>query len=147
MFTNQKLSNKYQIIKPTQFAKNDQNKQNEIKTEEINTNVEPEKMTIENNLNIETPKSTNINLNESDEKNEIKKEDKNTDDDDFIHDIKLNEEREITKIEIEKNIFVRIIQTEKGKFVDFCKFYKGYPTKKNIRIKYDLYVKLNKILI
>ena len=146
MFANQKLNNKYQIIKPTQFIKNDQNTQNEeIKTEEINTDIKHEKMVIEANLNAKTPKHTNIKLSESDEEqiqNEIKK-----DDDDFAQEIKLNEEREITKIEIEKNIFVRIIQTEKGKFVDFCKFYKGYPTKKNIRIKYDLYVKLNKLLI
>ena len=61
--------------------------------------------------------------------------------------IKIKTEKELEKIELKNDVVIRLVEKDNEKFIDFCKFYKGYPTKKNIRIKYDLYVKLNKILI
>ena len=96
------------------------------------------------------------------EKKEIpispKKEKKNieSDDDDLekiknennenIFNLSADDEKELLRINLKKNIVVRILDVNDEKFVDFCKFYKGYPTKKNIRIKYKTFIKLKDLL-
>lgn len=102
-------------------------------------------MTIENNEN----------TNKNQEKKESNKESENVelelkhfkdDDEKQIYNISLDEEKEITKIELGKNIVARILMISDEKYIDFCKFYKGYPTKKNIRIKYNIFLKLIDII-
>lgn len=44
------------------------------------------------------------------------------------------EEQELKKIEVEKNIFLRVIRYQNKRFIDIRKFYKGYPTKRGVRI-------------
>lgn len=56
------------------------------------------------------------------------------------------EEAEIKKVEIEKNIFLRIIQTSDDKYIDIRKYYKGYPTKKGIRFKTKIFNLIKKII-
>ena len=41
---------------------------------------------------------------------------------------------EIKTITLDNDIVVKLIANNKGVFVDFRKYYKGYPTKKGIRI-------------
>lgn len=56
------------------------------------------------------------------------------------------EEAEIKKVEIEKNMFLRIIQTSDDKYIDIRKYYKGYPTKKGIRFKTKIFNLIKKII-
>ena len=63
-----------------------------------------------------------------------------------INIIKLEDEIEIKRIEINKNLFVRLLESNGEMVVDFCKFYKGFPTKKNIRINLNKFKKLNELL-
>lgn len=56
------------------------------------------------------------------------------------------EEAEIKKVEIEKNVFLRIIQTSDDKYIDIRKYYKGYPTKKGIRFKTKVFNLIKKII-
>lgn len=89
------------------------------------------------NLNILNKKeeiNTNMNIDEEIKKNgdkELK--------------FKLNDEKEICKIELAGNIVVRLLENNGQKFVDFAKFYKGYPTKKSIKIDYNTYIEMNKL--
>ena len=41
---------------------------------------------------------------------------------------------EIKTITLDNDIVVKLIANNKGVFIDFRKYYKGYPTKKGIRI-------------
>ena len=43
-------------------------------------------------------------------------------------------DNEIKTITLDNDITVKLIANNKGVFVDFRKYYKGYPTKKGIRI-------------
>ena len=63
-----------------------------------------------------------------------------------INTIKLENEKELKRIEISKNLYARILEYNGEKVIDFCKFYKGFPTKKNIRINLNNYKKLNELL-
>ena len=97
-----------------------------------------------------TPMEEEINTTKNDLKKKIIKEDQKEIDSDDELDIKkdeikdnkntfnlvADEEKEILRINLKKNIVVRILDVNDEKYVDFCKYYKGYPTKKNIRIKY-----------
>ena len=73
--------------------------------------------------------------------------DKKQNDNKMIYNLTTDDEKEISRIELKKNIVVRILEINDEKYIDFCKFYKGYPTKKNIRIKFKTYIKLNNILL
>lgn len=42
----------------------------------------------------------------------------------------------IREIELDKNIRIRIVETNDGRFIDIRKFYKGFPTKKYIKISF-----------
>jgi hypothetical protein len=53
---------------------------------------------------------------------------------------------EIRKITLDGDIVVKLISNNKGVFVDFRKYYKGYPTKKGIRIAATKFKEVFKIL-
>ena len=112
----------------------------------VDTQKTKDGMVIENNENTnENQEKKEIN---NKEQENIKLELKNIQDDDEkqVYNISLDEEKEITKIELGKNIVARILMISDEKYIDFCKFYKGYPTKKNIRIKYNIFLKLIDII-
>ena len=108
-----------------------------------------------------TPMEEEINTTKNDLKKKIIKEDQKEIDSDDELDIKkdeikdnkntfnlvADEEKELLRINLKKNIVVRILDINDEKYVDFCKYYKGYPTKKNIRIKYKTYLKIKDLLI
>ena len=128
---------KYQVIKtPLQSPKTEIKK--EIATpmeEEINTKIDLKKKTIkEDEKEIDSEDELDI------KKDEIKNN-KNT------FNLVADEEKELLRINLKKNIVVRILDINDEKYVDFCKYYKGYPTKKNIRIKYKTYLKIKDLLI
>ena len=57
------------------------------------------------------------------------------------------EDQELLKAEIENNIFLRIVmQNDSKMYIDIRKFYKGYPTKKGIRINLKTYKTIKNIL-
>ena len=103
--------------------------------------------------NILSKKDINQKMDVEDKKEEeidtkIKKKDKKIDDDEDIDNFqfKLNNEKELYKIELNKNTVVRLLDNNGKKSIDFAKFYKGYPTKKSIRIDYNTYLEINKLI-
>lgn len=103
-------------------------------------------MTIENNENTNKNQEKKEISNKESENVELELKHFKDDDEKQIYNISLDEEKEITKIELGKNIVARILMISDEKYIDFCKFYKGYPTKKNIRIKYNIFLKLIDII-
>ena len=49
------------------------------------------------------------------------------------------EEIELKKVEVETNVYLRILSISSKVYVDFRKFYKGYPTKRGIRLSLDVF--------
>lgn len=49
------------------------------------------------------------------------------------------EEKELKKIEIDKNIFLRVLYVNGRSMIDVRRYYKGYPTKKGIRFSLETY--------
>ena len=130
-------SKKYQVIKtPLQSPKIEIKKEITPMEEEINTtkNDLKKKIIKEDQKEIDSDDELDI------KKDEIK-DNKNT------FNLVADEEKEILRINLKKNIVVRILDVNDEKYVDFCKYYKGYPTKKNIRIKYKTYLKIKDLLI
>ena len=128
---------KYQVIKtPLQSPKIEIKKETTTPMEEeINTKIDLKKKTIkEDKKEIDSDDELDI------KKDEIKNN-KNT------FNLVADEEKELLRINLKKNIVVRILDINDEKYVDFCKYYKGYPTKKNIRIKYKTYLKIKDLLI
>lgn len=128
---------KYQVIKtPLQSPKIEIKKETTTPMEEeINTKIDLKKKTIkEDKKEIDSEDELDI------KKDEIK-DNKNT------FNLVADEEKELLRINLKKNIVVRILDINDEKYVDFCKYYKGYPTKKNIRIKYKTYLKIKDLLI
>ena len=82
----------------------------------------------------ETPKETNEPIKTEEDKKAI----------DLRTDVKLLEKKakktydlvddELKVITLDNDLVVKLIANNKGVFVDFRKYYKGYPTKKGIRI-------------
>ena len=56
------------------------------------------------------------------------------------------EEVELKKIEVDKNIILRVILANDDTYIDIRKYYKGYPTKKGIRFKRKIYDSIKKII-
>ena len=112
---------KHQII-PLQSPKQEIKKEITPMEEEINTIKKDIKKTI-----IEDKKEI-----DSDDELDIKKdkinENKNT------YNLSNDEEKEILRINLKKNIVVRILDVNDEKYVDFCKYYKGYQTKKILEL-------------
>ena len=128
---------KYQVIKtPLQSPKIEIKKETTTPMEEeINTKIDLKKKTIkEDEKEIDSEDELDI------KKDEIK-DNKNT------FNLVADEEKELLRINLKKNIVVRILDINDEKYVDFCKYYKGYTTKKNIRIKYKTYLKIKDLLI
>ena len=128
---------KYQVIKtPLQSPKIEIKKETTTPMEEeINTKIDLKKKTIkEDEKEIDSEDELDI------KKDEIK-DNKNT------FNLVADEEKELLRINLKKNIVVRILDINDEKYVDFCKYYKGYQTKKNIRIKYKTYLKIKDLLI
>ena len=128
---------KYQVIKtPLQSPKIEIKKETTTPMEEeINTKIDLKKKTIkEDEKEIDSEDELDI------KRDEIK-DNKNT------FNLVADEEKELLRINLKKNIVVRILDINDEKYVDFCKYYKGYPTKKNIRIKYKTYLKIKDLLI
>ena len=133
---NMEKNKKYQVIKtPLQSPKIEIKKETTPMEEEINTKNDLKKKIIkEDKKEIDSDDELDI------KKDEIK-DNKNT------FNLVADEEKEILRINLKKNIVVRILDVNDEKYVDFCKYYKGYPTKKNIRIKYKTYLKIKDLLI
>ena len=55
-------------------------------------------------------------------------------------------DEEIKKIEIEKNIILRLLKSDGKLYIDLRKYYKNYPTKRGIRILYDVFMETIKYL-
>ena len=135
---NMEKNRKYQVTKtPLQSPKIEIKKEITPMEEEINTTKNDLKKKIiikEDQKEIDSDDELDI------KKDEIK-DNKNT------FNLVADEEKEILRINLKKNIVVRILDVNDEKYVDFCKYYKGYPTKKNIRIKYKTYLKIKDLLI
>lgn len=56
------------------------------------------------------------------------------------------EDIELKKIFLEKNVCVRILTNNAGKFVDIRKYYKGFPTKRGVRISIEMFKELLKVI-
>ena len=53
---------------------------------------------------------------------------------------------ELKKITLDNDLVAKLISNNKGLFVDFRKYYKGYPTKKGIRILATKFREVAKIM-
>ena len=62
------------------------------------------------------------------------------------HTYKIENEQELKKIEIDKNIIFRLLDVNGKKLVDIRRYYKGFPTKKGIRFDYDSFKEINNII-
>ena len=129
MFTDEKSKMKSMILKKTDIKP--------MEEEIINTKVEEKK-----EIPI-SPKKEKKNIESDDDDLEKIKNENNEN----IFNLSADDEKELLRINLKKNIVVRILDVNDEKYVDFCKFYKGYPTKKNIRIKYKTFLKLKDLLI
>lgn len=57
----------------------------------------------------------------------------------FTPKVVLKEEyQEVKKLDLGKNIFMRVLQNSEGTVVDIRRYYKGYPTKKGVRFSSDM---------
>ena len=59
---------------------------------------------------------------------------------------KIEDEQELQKLEIDKNIVLRVLNVADKKMIDIRRYYKGYPTKKGIRFSYETYNMIKKLV-
>lgn len=59
---------------------------------------------------------------------------------------KIEDERELQKVEIDKNIVLRVLEIGDRKLIDLRRYYKGFPTKKGIRFDYSIFKTLKNII-
>ena len=55
------------------------------------------------------------------------------------------EEKEVKKMQIDHNLFVRVLQSPDDMYLDIRKYYKGYPTKQGIKFRYSIFEKLKEL--
>ena len=55
-------------------------------------------------------------------------------------------DEELKKVELEKNIILRLLKSDGKLYIDLRKYYKNYPTKRGIRILYDVFMETIKYL-
>ncbi len=55
-------------------------------------------------------------------------------------------EEEIKRIEIEKNIYVRVIKINGEVMVDIRRFYREFPTKKGVRLTLDSFNNIKNLI-
>lgn len=53
--------------------------------------------------------------------------------------VQKEEFSELKKIDLGKNVYLRVLQNSDGKFIDIRRFYKGYPTKRGVRFTQDMF--------
>ena len=53
---------------------------------------------------------------------------------------------EIKTFTLDNDLVVKLISNNKGVFVDFRKYYKGYPTKKGIRLIASKFIEVSKMM-
>lgn len=59
---------------------------------------------------------------------------------------KIEDEKELQKVEIDKNIVLRVIEMGDKKLIDIRRYYKGFPTKRGIRFDYNVFDTLKEII-
>lgn len=59
---------------------------------------------------------------------------------------KIDDEKELQKIEIDKNLVLRVIEFGGKKLIDIRRYYKGFPTKRGVRFNYEVFETLKKII-
>lgn len=59
---------------------------------------------------------------------------------------KIEDEKELQKVEIDKNIILRVIEIGDKKLIDIRRYYKGFPTKRGVRFDYKVFETLKEIL-
>lgn len=59
---------------------------------------------------------------------------------------KIEDEKELQKVEIDKNIVLRVIEVGDKKLIDLRRYYKGFPTKRGIRFDYKVFNTLKEII-
>ena len=59
---------------------------------------------------------------------------------------KIEDEKELQKVEIDKNIVLRDIEVGDKKLIDLRRYYKGFPTKRGIRFDYKVFNTLKEII-
>ena len=59
---------------------------------------------------------------------------------------KIEDEKELQKVEIDKNIVLRVLEIGDKKLIDIRRYYKGFPTKRGIRFEYKVFETLKEIL-
>ena len=55
-------------------------------------------------------------------------------------------DEELKKVELEKNIILRLLKSDGKLYIDLRKYYKNYPTKRGIRIPYEVFMETVKYL-
>ena len=135
MFIDEKSKMKSMILKKSDIKPMEEE---EMKKEDKNTNMKEKK---EINSKLKKDLKNKSDDDDDDDLEKIKQENNEN-----IFNLSADDEKELLRINLKKNIVVRILDINDEKFVDFCKFYKGYPTKKNIRIKYKTFIKLKDLL-
>lgn len=135
MFIDEKSKMKSMILKKSDIKPMEEE---EMKKEDKNTNIKEKK---EINSKLKKDLKNKSDDDDDDDLEKIKQENNEN-----IFNLSADDEKELLRINLKKNIVVRILDINDEKFVDFCKFYKGYPTKKNIRIKYKTFIKLKDLL-
>lgn len=59
---------------------------------------------------------------------------------------KIEDEKELQKVEIDKNIVLRVLEIGDKKLIDLRRYYKGFPTKRGIRFDYNVFKTLKQII-
>lgn len=59
-----------------------------------------------------------------------------------VRTVYIIEDTVLKKINLDKNLVLRLIENANGKFIDIRRFYKDYPTKKGVRFSYAAFKKL-----
>lgn len=59
---------------------------------------------------------------------------------------KIEDEKELQKVEIDKNLVFRVLEFGGKKLIDIRRYYKGFPTKRGVRFNYEIFETLKKIV-
>lgn len=61
----------------------------------------------------------------------------------IIYDIK---EKELLKIDLGKEFYLRLLEENDDIYLDFRKFFKGFPTKRGFKFEKEKYIEIKNIL-
>lgn len=62
------------------------------------------------------------------------------------YEYKKENEKELQRLELNKNIVLRVLDINNKKMIDIRRYYKDFPTKKGIRISYDTFMLIKKVV-